>query len=112
MFWTGEADVSPVFPSRHTESGRGARGKIESPRKRPRSRVSLVGEGPTTADVQGHVDAPASDAPAAPIVREPPNSASPRHPLTGCIGPPRDRCRDDATLVCVTRELSGEAARP
>src|SRR5262249_32805808 len=34
------------------------------------------------------------------------------HPLTRCTSPPCDRCRDDPTLVCVTRKPSGEAARP
>src|SRR5262249_20786359 len=51
-------------------------------------------------------------APAEPIVREPPNSESPRHLLTRCSSPPCDRRRDDPTLVCVTRKPSGEAARP
>ena len=71
-----------------------------------------MSEEPTTAAVQRHLNALAGDAPAEPIVREPPNSASPRHPLTRCTSPPCDRCRDDPTLVCVTRKPSGEAARP
>jgi transposase-like protein len=61
-----------------------------------------VSEEPTTAAVQRYLNALAGDAPAEPIVREPPNSASPRYPLTRCTSPPCDRCRDDPTLVCVT----------
>ena len=71
-----------------------------------------MSEEPTTAAVQRYLNALAGDASAEPIVREPPNSASPRHPLTGWTGLPRDRCRDDPTLVCVTRKPSREAARP
>ena len=109
---SGRPMSRPSFPSHFTESGGWTRDPIESPRTPTRWRVSLAGKEPTTAAVRRHLDAPAGDAPAEPIVREPPNSASPRHPLTGWTGPPRDRCRDDPTLVCVTRKPSGEAARP
>jgi len=47
-----------------------------------------VSEEPTTAAVQRYLNALAGDAPAEPIVREPPSSASPRHPLTRCTSPP------------------------
>src|SRR5271166_6047407 len=65
----------------------------------------------TTSATAAHTSPPTvgetSTSPSARSTRSPPNSASPRHPLTRCTSPPCDRSRDDPTVVCVTRKPSG-----